>query len=120
MRKIRVFYQKYSVPISFSTLSTFPFRYFHFFCLRLLFLYCTHFYLNHSLEIHIYIESLPLETFIGSRVKSPFSYTLEIWLSFPFSFEKYFFFFCSIFDISKMYFLVYRDRNVHCTTHTEM
>lgn len=74
MRKIRVFYQKYSYLYHSLLCPLFHFDIFNFF----LFVCYTHFYLNHLLEIHIYIESLPLETFIGSREKSPFSYTRNL------------------------------------------
>lgn len=109
MRKIRVFYQKvfrtyiilYFVHFS---ISIFLFFFPSFVCY-------THFYLNHSLEIHIYIESLPLETFIGSRVKSPFSYTIEIWFR-SFSFAN----FWSISISSKCIFKQIVHRNVRCLT----
>lgn len=108
MRKIRVFYQKYSY-LYHSLLC--PLSRFDIFIFFSSFLQYTHFYLNHSLEIHIYIESLPLETFIGSREKSPFSYTKKFgWAGLFFLFRK----FLEYFDIVEMHFQVDSTHTLKC------
>lgn len=122
MRKIRVFYQKYSYLYHSLLCPLFHFDIFIFF-----FVCYTHFYLNHSLEIHIYIESLPLETFIGSREKSPFSYTRNLVELFSFvnfqsisiSLEMHFRVDstqkCEMFDHFLCSFWIYYLVHLHCT-----